>query len=96
VALETQLRTWSASAAQILPVLGSNGILSETVPVAQSLDTVCQAGLEALIFVRNGKSANADRTKAQLAFLAEAGKPKADLLIQIVPGVKKLVEAAGR
>jgi hexosaminidase len=95
-ALEAQLRGWTGSAAQVLPALGSNGILSETVPVAQNMAAVCRTGLEALTFLRSGRQASADRAKAQLDFLAEAAKPKADLLIQIVPGVRKLAEAAGR
>lgn len=94
--IERRLSHWLRTAALVMPVLESNGILSETVPVAQTLKQVCRTGLEALAALRSGEQASADRTKAKLALLDEAAKPKADLLIQIVPAVKKLVEAAGR
>lgn len=94
--LEMSLRHWSGNTAHVLPLLENNGILAETVPLAQTLDGVCQAGLEALASLRDGKPASADWTRTKLAFLAEAANAKADMLIQIVPGVKKLVEAAGR
>jgi len=95
-ALESELGRWSASVAQVLPTLGSNGILAETVPAAHSLEQTCQSGLAALVSLRLGQPLGADWAKSKLAELDEAAKPKADLLVQIVPGVKKLVEAASR
>lgn len=94
--LEMLLRHWSANVPQVMPLLEANGILSETVPVAITLDEVCKTGLEALASLRAAKPAAAGWTQAKLALLADAAKPKADMLIQIVPGVKRLVEAAGR
>jgi hexosaminidase len=92
--LERRLRAWSENTPAVLPVLESNGILAETVPVARSLGAVSAAGLEALAALREGKSLGADWAKAKLALLDEAGKPMASMFIRIVPGVKKLVEAA--
>lgn len=95
-ALEMSLRHWSANTAQLLPLLVGNGILSETVPLALSLDEVCKAGLEALASLRGGKAAKLEWTKKRLALLDEADKSQADMFIRIAPGVRKLVEAAGR
>jgi hexosaminidase len=94
--LEMLLRHWSGNVSQVMPLLEANGILSETVPVATTLDEVCKAGLEALASLRARKPAKTGWTQAKLALLTEAAKPKADMLIEIVPGVKKLVAAAGR
>jgi len=94
--LRTQLNRWSESASQVLPMLTSDGILAETIPLAQWLGDTCQIGLEALTDLRIATRLPPERTKQMQAFLDEAAKPKADMLIQIVPGVKKLVEAAGR
>lgn len=94
--LEMRLRHWSGNVPHVLPLLEANGILSETVPIATTLDEVCKTGLEALVSLRSGKPADAGWLQAKLAFLTEAAKPQAEMLIQIVPGVKKLVEAAGR
>lgn len=79
-----------------MPLLEANGILAETVPVATTPDAVCKTGLEALASLREAKPAAADWAPAKLAFLAGAAKLKGDLLTRIVPGVKRLVEAAGR
>ncbi len=94
--LELRIQHWSDNVTRVLPLLQSNGLLSETAPLARTLDEVCKAGLEALVTLRAGKPAEAGWAQAKLAVLAEADKPRAELLIQIVPGVKKLVEAAGR
>lgn len=94
--LEMLLRHWSANVPQVMPLLEANGILTETVPVATTLDEVCKTGLEALAALRTAKPAAAGWAQTKLALLADAAKPKADMLIQIVPGVKRLVEAAGR
>lgn len=95
-ALEMSLRRWSTNTAQLLPLLVGNGILSETVPLALSLDEVCKAGLESLASLRGGKTAKSEWTKKRIAVLDEADKSQADMFIRIAPGVRKLVEAAGR
>ena len=94
--LEMLLRHWSGNVSHVMPLLKANGILAETVPLAATLDEVCKAGLEALATLRPGQTPGADWARAKLAALDEAAKPQADLLIQIVPAVKKLVEAEGR
>jgi hexosaminidase len=96
VHLEMLLLHWSGNVPQVIPLLEANGLLTETLPVAKTLDEVCKAGLDALASLRAGKRLAAEQTKAKLALLTEAANPKAEMLIQIVPGVKKLVEAAGR
>jgi hexosaminidase len=96
VRLETLLRSWSDNVPDVLPLLKANGILSETVPLAKTLDEVCSTGLEALAALRAGTPAASSGIMARLAFLPVAATPQADMLIQIVPGVKKLVEAASR
>jgi len=94
-ALQAQLQHWAAGVSQLLPALPGNGILRETIPVAQSVDQTCQTGLLALAMLSTGGKPGAEWAKAKFAELDEAAKPKAEMLIQIVPGVKKLVEAAG-
>ena len=94
--LEMLLRRWSGNVPDVMPLLKANGILSETVPLAKTLDEVCSTGLEALDALRAGTPAAASGIQIRLAFLPVAARPQADMLIQIVPGVKKLVEAASR
>jgi hexosaminidase len=94
--LQGLLRRWSNNVPLVMPLLKGNGLLTETVPLATTLDEVCKTGLEALAALRAGKPADAGWMQAKLAFLTEAAKPQAEMLIQIVPGVKRLVEAASR
>jgi hexosaminidase len=94
--LEMLLRHWSANVPHVTPLLRANGILAETVPLAMMLDEVCKTGLEALAALRAGTPGATSGIMARLAFLPVAARPQADMLIQIVPGVKRLVEAASR
>jgi len=75
--------------------LKSNAVLTEDLPVAQSLDDLCRIGLDALALLDKGKHADAAWTQPRLATVDAASKPQAEMLIQIAPGVRKLVAAAG-
>ncbi len=90
--LEAQLRTWSDNIPRLLPLIENDGMLEETVPVAQAVDQLSRAGLEALEFLRSSKQAGPEWLKDKLAVLD--AKPQAELLIQIAPGIRKLVTAA--
>jgi hexosaminidase len=95
-AIDAQLVRWSTNIPQVMPVLTSNALLKETVPVANNLDQIIKTGLEALGYLKSGQIATADWVHSQTALLEAAAKQKAEVLIQIEPGVRKLVEAAGQ
>ena len=82
--LRTSLMEWQRAATQIQPLLRNSSLLQEDVEIATALAEVCGIGLELL----NGGAPNPH----QLEVLSEAAKPKADLLIQIVPGVRAMVD----
>ncbi len=94
-AIHAQLLRWASNIPRVMPVLNSNALLRETVPLANSLEQILNAGLEAFAYLRSGQLATAEWERSQLALLDEAAKQKAEILIQIEPGVRKLVEAAG-
>jgi hexosaminidase len=75
-----QLTTWRDNVAVVLPILKANKLLVEHVEVANAVAELCTLGLE-------GKD---------VARIEELGKAKADVVIQIAPGVRKLVEAPPR
>ncbi|MGD0580922.1 MAG: hypothetical protein ABSC08_18600, partial [Bryobacteraceae bacterium] len=79
----------------VLPLLESNALLEETVPVARSVEELCRIGQEALGLLAVGKRADAAWTQEHLAAVDAAAKAKAEMLIQIAPGIRKLVVAAG-
>jgi hexosaminidase len=69
-------------------------LLKEIVPLAQNLSAVATTGLRALDYMDRGERAPAAWATQQFALLEQAQKPKAQLLLMVVPSVQKLVEAS--
>ncbi len=82
-ALRKQLTAWRDNIPAVLPILNSNALLIEQIEVATAIAELCKLGLEAL---SGTPPPNVERIK-------ELGRAKADMLIQIAPGVQRLVEA---
>jgi hexosaminidase len=91
-----QLLAWRDSREMLLPLLQQSALLEEDIPLAEDLSLVARAGLEALDYLDTGKPAPESWVKEQLTMLDLAAKPRAELLLMIVPPVRKLVEAAQR
>lgn len=91
--MKTWLAQWRGNDQKLSPILQSNPLLKEIVPISQGLTSVAAAGLQALDYLEHGGRAPARWRDQQLALLNEAEKPQAELLNMIVPAVKKLVEA---
>ncbi|MFL6447680.1 MAG: beta-N-acetylhexosaminidase [Bryobacteraceae bacterium] len=91
--LMKQMREWRDNAEQILPMLRQNSLLEENIPVGEAVVTLCEIGQDA-IASRAPNSTVA--LKADIADrVARAAERKGDILIQIAPGIQKLVDAAG-
>jgi hexosaminidase len=84
---------WRDNDTQLQPLLARSELTQELTPVSTSLQHVSQAGLDAIGYLREHKSAPADWRTHQLAFLKTAEKPQAVLVDMIAPAVTKLVEA---
>jgi len=69
-------------------------LLQEIVPISRDLSEVATAGLQALDYIDRGERAPDAWAKQQLTLLEQAQKPKAQLLLMVVPPVQKLVEAS--
>jgi hexosaminidase len=82
-----RLIDWRANATAVLPILQSNSLLTEDLEVANAVAELCSIGLEAL-----GPKPDAVRVQAMLAAIDADSKPKAEMLIQIAPGILKLVQ----
>lgn len=90
-----KLRFWSENIPAVLPVLESNELLRETLPVAGSERILCDAGLAALDEIRTKDPHRMDSLKAMMPAVDQAAKStQAEVLIEIAPGVQKLVSAA--
>jgi hypothetical protein len=69
-------------------------LLEQDIPLAEDLSVVARAGLEALDYLGAGKPAPESWVKDQVTLLSSAAKPHVELMLMIVPPVRKLVEAA--
>jgi hypothetical protein len=87
------LTLWKNNIPQVLPVLQSNSLLTENIPVANGVNELSITGLEAFEDIRSGKHADPSWIKGARAIVEENSAPKVEMLIQFAPGVQKLVEA---
>ena len=88
------LSLWRANASSLLPVLKQSFLLEEIVPLSQMVVDLSDKGLDALTYIQTGQSPD-NLWKAEAADLIErGGKPHAEMLIAILPPIKKLMEAA--
>src|SRR5579875_3830056 len=73
----------------------ANSLLTEDVPVADSLASLCEIAQRALDYLDRGPSDKAAENWKQQALrdVQKDSMAQADMLIQIAPGVQKLVEA---
>ncbi len=89
--LRKDLAAWSANAAEIRPLLESSSLLTEDLPVADGLATLCRIGDEALTYASTPPPP--DWKEGTVAALKEANAHHAGLLIAIGSAVQKLVDA---
>ncbi len=91
-----QLIRWRDNQNALIPLMERSGLLKEAVPIAEDVSALAKAGLEALDYLDAGKPAPANWVEEQRALLESAAKPRAELLIMIVPSIRKLVDVAAK
>ena len=93
-ALRKQLSYWADNIGRVRPILQNNSILIESLPIAAGMRVLCDAGQQALSYLDSGKSATPEWKQQRLGEVNQyVDKRVGDLLIQIAPGVQKLVAA---
>jgi hexosaminidase len=92
-AINSRLAAWKDNEQLLKPLLESNPLLQEALPLSQNLSAVAVTGLQALGYLTSTGRAPAAWREQQLVFLKEAQKPQAEMLNTIAPSVLKLVEA---
>lgn len=91
--MRAQLSAWQKNDELLEPVLQAHPLLGEAQSLSQNLSAVAAVGLQALDYLGGGGRAPAAWRDREIAFLREAQKPQAEMLLTIVPTVEKLVEA---
>ena len=86
--IRKQLAMWRENARMLAPKLASNPLLAEVVEVAATVEELCAFGLEAL-----ESHPDASRIRAMLAAIDHDSAPNAEMLIQIAPAIRKIVQA---
>ena len=94
--IRRQLVVWRDCQESLAPLLKSSALLQENAPSAEDLTKVAKAGLEALDHLDSGRPAPQAWVQQQSVLLDSAAKPHAELMLMIVPPVRKLVEEAGK
>lgn len=94
--IRKRLMAWGNAARDLIPMMQRSALLTEDVPLAENLSAVAAAGLEALDHLDAGKPAPQSWVAEQTAVLERAANPQAELLLMIVPSVRKLVDAAAQ
>jgi len=92
--VRTLLIRWRDNQSNLQALETQSFLLKEIVPLSQELTAVATTGLQALDYMDRGERAPAAWATEQFALLEEAQKPKAQLLLMVVPSVQKLVEAS--
>ena len=85
------LLLWRANDARLKAALERNPLLLELVPLSADLSALGAAGLRALDAIETGRSLPSAWVASQRAFLNKARQPRAELTLQIVPGIAKLI-----
>jgi hexosaminidase len=92
--VRTMLTRWRDNQSNLQALETQSFLLTEIIPLSQDLSAVATTGLQALDYLDRGERASDDWATQQFAVLAEAQKPKAQLLLMVAPSVQKLVEAS--
>lgn len=97
-AIESQIRaqliTWRDNDARLEPVIAGSFLLKEVAPLSQNLASLGAAGLQALDYLDKGEAAPDSWKTQQLAMIAQANIPQANLLLMPAPAVQILIQAS--
>lgn len=88
------LLRWSNLNERLKPAYNRH-LMKEIQPIAADLSQAAAAGLQALDSVQKGNASALDQMwkSEQLAAIQDAKKPQAQVLIMVLPGIEKLIQA---
>ncbi len=92
--LREQLGKWKSNTAAVMPILKSNSLLTEDIPVANTVDGLAQIGLEALDKLESVQVGDESWLKSKQATIDAGFNGNGEMMIPFAPGVLKLAQAA--
>ena len=90
----TMLTLWRDNQNNLQTLEAQSFMLKEIAPLSQDLSAVSATGLQALDYIDRGERAPEAWATQRFALLEQAQKPKAQLLLVVVPFMQKLVETS--
>jgi hexosaminidase len=95
--LRKHLAQWADDARNVRPMFQADSLLTENLLAADAVATLCQTGTEALLALdpatQSANMRDADWKQHSAATVQDASTRKGDILVQIAPGIAKLVDA---
>lgn len=95
-ALRSQLILWSHNDAAYSQLAAKSSLVNEAAATSRDLSAIGAAGLSALDAIANSIPLSADQQSQLASTLAEAAKPKGQLLLIPAPAIQKLIAAASQ
>jgi len=93
-AIEDRLKEWRDNHMELLPILESSYLLKEIIPLSQDVKDLADVGLRALKYLEHQQSPPKEWLKNAKKLLERPKKPESELIIRIVPAIRRLYEAA--
>lgn len=87
------LTGWRDNDAVLEPLASQSFLVKEVMPLSRDLSGVAAAGLQAMDYLEKHETPPSAWVTQQLPFLEQAAKPKAQLLLSVVPAIQRMVEA---
>jgi len=92
--IRTTLASWRENQSALQPLAAQSSLVQEVLPLSQDLSALGAAGLQALDYLDRGEPAPEAWRTQQLAFVEQAKKPRAQVMLVIAASVQKLIEAS--
>jgi hexosaminidase len=92
--IRARLEVWQAASSLAVPVIAGSSLLEDATPLPAEVAALAGAGLEALAFLGQGRSAPETWWQQRSGLIAKPPKPAHGLEVAFRPAVKRLMEAA--
>jgi len=92
-AIEDLLKEWRDNHIVLLPLLESSYLLKEIIPLSQDVKELSDVGLRALKYLEHQQSPPKKWLKDAKELLDRPKKPESELIIKILPAIRKLLDA---
>jgi len=85
---------WRDNHSKLKPILEVSLLLKEIIPLSEDVSSLADAGLQALDYLENKKQPSPSWLENATSLLERPRRPAYELVIMIVPAIRKLVNAA--